>query len=107
MQEVYYQKKALSYTIAYQKNAAVLEFEKAKRNLKIALEKYEAQKENLRVAEALYNTVKTQYERGLATQLDFVDAETNYFSQRALLLQSLADCIFKAMDLEKTLKGIK
>jgi outer membrane protein TolC len=107
MQEVYYQKKALSYTMAYQKNAAVLEFEKAKRNLKIALEKYEAQKENLRVAEALYNTVKTQYERGLATQLDFGDAETNYFSQRALLLQSLADCIFKAMDLEKTLKGIK
>ncbi|MDI6850645.1 MAG: TolC family protein [bacterium] len=107
MKEAYYQKKALSYTIAHQRNAAVLEFEKAKRNLVLALEKYEVQKENLRVAEALYNTVKTQYEMGFATQLDFVDAETNYFSQRTLLLQSLADCIFKAMEVEKALKGIK
>uniref|UniRef100_A0A7V3ZZ47 TolC family protein n=1 Tax=candidate division WOR-3 bacterium TaxID=2052148 RepID=A0A7V3ZZ47_UNCW3 len=107
MKEAYYQKKALSYTIAHQRNAAALEFEKAKRNLMLALEKYEVQRENLRVAEILYNTVKTQYEMGLATQLDFVDAETNYFSQRVLLLQSMADCIFKAMEVEKALKGIK
>ncbi len=107
MRELFYQKKALEYSLAFQRNHARVEYEKAKRNLINALSKYEVQKDNLKVAEKLYNTVKTQYEQGFATQLDFIDAETNYFAQRAYTIQALGDCILKTIELEKTLKGIK
>lgn len=104
---VQFQKKALQYSFEFQKNTSLIEFERAKRNLEIAFQKYLTQLENLRVAETLYNTVKTQYERGLATHLDYIDAETNYFYQRALTLQVLADCRAKAIEVEKALLGIK
>jgi outer membrane protein TolC len=107
VREMTYQKKSLEYTINFQKSASRVEFERAVRNLKISLSKYETQKENLKVAETLFNTVKSQYERGLATQLDFIDAETNYFAQRAYTLQALGDCIIKGIEVEKAAKGIK
>lgn len=107
VREVKYQKKALEYQLAFQRRNSTMEYEKALRNLRIALEKYETQKENLKVAQKLYETVKTQYEQGLATNLDFIDAETNYFAQRAYMIQALGNCILQALDLEKAIKGIK
>ncbi|MEO0285659.1 MAG: TolC family protein [candidate division WOR-3 bacterium] len=105
--ELGFQKKALEYSLAFQKNSATMEFERARRNLLSAIKKYEVQSENLKIAEKLYYTVKTQYEQGLATQLDYISAETNYFAQRAYLIQALGDCVIKAIELEKTIMGIK
>ncbi|HOK23719.1 MAG TPA: TolC family protein [Candidatus Hydrothermia bacterium] len=107
VRDVQYQKKALEYTLAFQQSSSYVEHKKALRNLEDAMMKYETQRDNLRVAEALFNTVKKQYEMGLATQLDYIDAETNYFAQRAYLLQALGDCVLKSVELEKVFKGIK
>lgn len=107
VRELGFQKKAMEYSLSFQKNSARMEVEKARRNLINALHKFDVQNENLKVAEKLYNTVKSQYEQGLATQLDFIDAETNYFAQRAYFIQALGDCVIKALELEKALMGIK
>lgn len=83
-----------SQEIQKEKNEKLRNYENAKSMLRIA-------KENLMVAEKLYKTARTQYEEGIATHLDFLNAETSYAQKRAEFLKALAELWIAGINLEQ------
>ena len=60
---------------------------------------------NLKVAEKFYKTAKEQYGYGLATHLDFMDAEVNYVKERLSYIKAVSSYLIAGIKLEQSKYG--
>lgn len=95
----------MQYLLSYKKSQAQVEVNTKRRELKSALHAMKVSKKNLQLAQKLYDMVKRQYEDGLVSNMDYMDAETNLFAQRINYINSIASVKIAQLNLDKALMG--
>ncbi len=90
-------------------DGAVLEVKNAYRTLESAGKSIVSQRENLKLAKKMFSMAEEQYNNGLATSLDVMDAELAYLSARANYITALAQYSSALADLKLALvaSGVK
>jgi len=85
------------------KNSIDLEIEQKQQNLITSTEKLEAQQENMELAENIYNVTKIKFQEGVGSNLEVVEAETNYKEAETNYYNALFDALIAKVELEKAL----
>lgn len=77
-----------------------------KRNLRTALDQYDANKKNVTVAKRVYDNINRKYEAGMVSSLDLTTANNNYLAAEGDYIQAMLDVLTAYLELDKFYKRL-
>jgi len=95
------QAKQIQESFTQLENSIDLEIERTKINMSNAIESMKTQKENMELAEEIYNVTKIKYEEGVGSNLEVVEADTDYKEAQTNYYDALFDALVAKVELEK------
>lgn len=95
------QAKQIQQSFEQLENSIDLQIKQAKINLNSALDKMAAQKENMELAEEIYSVTKLKYQEGVGSNLEVVEADTDYKEAQTNYYNALYEALVAKVEVEK------
>ena len=82
-------------------NSIDLEIKQARVNMQNAIDQMGAQRENMELAEEIFNVTKIKYQEGVGSNLEVVEADTDYKEAQTNYYNALYEALVAKVELEK------
>ncbi|ELR72356.1 outer membrane efflux protein [Fulvivirga imtechensis AK7] len=97
----------IEQTFEQLENSIDLEIKQAKVNMVNAMEQMRAQRENMDLAEEIYNVTKIKYQEGVGSNLEVVEADTDYKESQTNYYNALYEALVAKVELDKAYGQLK